>query len=177
MAGGRSRLVLKKDREGRRLFGNWPIPYNPRPGTYLAEVMVTSPGWASPKNFHSAFTIQPLKPQGLYSGYAALTLEGGKQLINGAVPALDGSDSARPQYAIDWAKFMGANMFCFLMGQTSVWDHLNPSDFPFSSRTGGSPQVRQGGARREYQVRWLYDHIQSSGRRLESGPLSILPGI
>ncbi len=132
MTGGRTKLVLKKDGEGRRLFGNWPIPYNPKPGTYLAEVTVTAPSWANPKSFHSAFTIGPLKPGGLYSGYAALTLEGGKQLINGAVPALDGSDSSRPKNAIDWARFMGANMFCFLMGQTSIWDHFNPKDFPFN---------------------------------------------
>src|SRR4029079_1328087 len=98
----------------------------------LAEVTVTSSEWDSPKSFRSAFSIGSLWPKGLYPGYAALTLEGGKQLINGAVPALDGSDSNRPKNAIDWARFMGANMFCYLMGQTSVWDHLNPKDFPFN---------------------------------------------
>ena len=27
---------------------------------------------------------------------------------------------------------MGANAYCYLMGQTSIWDHLNSKDFPFS---------------------------------------------
>ncbi len=132
MVDGRSKLNLKKDAGGGRLIGNWPIPYNPKPGTYIAEVTVSSSDWQVPKSFESAFTIPPLKPQGLYPGYAALTMEGGKQLINGALPALDGGDSMRASNALDWAQFMGANIYCYLMGQTSVWDHLNAKDFPFN---------------------------------------------
>ncbi len=93
MVDGRSKLNLKSDGDAKKFVGNWPIPYNPVPGTYIAEVTVTSPQWESAKVFESAFTLSPLKPNGLYPGYAALTMEGGKQLINGAVPALDGSDS------------------------------------------------------------------------------------
>ncbi len=132
MVDGRSKLTLKKDTTNGRFIGNWPIPYNPSPGTYLAEVVVSAPQWNTPKTFESAFTISPLKPQGLYPGYAALTMEGGKQLIKGAVPALDGSDSYKADNAIEWAKFMGANLYCYLAGQTSIWDHLNPKDFPFN---------------------------------------------
>jgi hypothetical protein len=131
--GGTDKLILKKDQEEGRLYGNWPIPYNPKPGTYIAELTVTSPEWKSPKVLRSAFTIPPLKPQGLYPGYATLTMEGGKQMINGAMPAIDGSESMRPGNAIQWARFMGANCYCYLAGQTSVWDHFNSQDFPFSS--------------------------------------------
>jgi 23S rRNA (uracil1939-C5)-methyltransferase len=129
---GKTAMPLKKDMDKRRFYGNWPIPFNPPPGTYVAEVTVRSPKWKSAKTFQSAFTVSPLKPSGLYPGYAALTMEGGKQLIGGAVPALDGSDSLRAVNAIDWAKFMGANAYCYLMGQTSIWDHLIARDFPFS---------------------------------------------
>jgi 23S rRNA (uracil1939-C5)-methyltransferase len=132
MVDGRVKLYLKKDMAGKRLLGNWPIPYNPKPGTYIAEVIISSSGWKSPKTFESAFTIPPLKPQGLYPGYAALTMEGGKQLVNGGVPALDGSNSSNTANAIQWAKFMGANIFCDLMGQTSIWDHLQSRDFPYN---------------------------------------------
>ena len=83
MVDGRFKLNLKRDTEAKKFTGNWPIPYNPVPGTYIAEVMVTSPQWESPKVFESAFTLSPLKPSGLYPGYAALTMEGGKQLIKG----------------------------------------------------------------------------------------------
>jgi 23S rRNA (uracil1939-C5)-methyltransferase len=131
--GNRDKLVLKRDNEEGRLYGNWPIPYNPKAGTYLAELTVTSPEWKTPKVLRSAFTIPPLKPQGMYPGYATLTMEGGKQLINGAVPAIDGSESMRAGNAIQWAKFMGANCFCFLAGQTSIWDHIISRDFPFST--------------------------------------------
>jgi hypothetical protein len=130
--GERDRLILKKDKESGRLYGNWPIPYNPKAGTYVAELTVTSPEWKSPKVLRSAFTIPPLKPQGLYPGYSTLTMEGGKQLINGAVPAIDGSESMRAGNAIQWARFMGANCFCFLAAQTSIWDHLISRDFPFN---------------------------------------------
>jgi 23S rRNA (uracil1939-C5)-methyltransferase len=130
--GGKEKWVLKKDEYDRRLYGNWPIPYNPKPGTYIAELTVTSPEWKGSKVLHSAFTIPPLKPSGLYPGYATLTMEGGKQLINGAVPAIDGSDSMNPANAIQWARYMGANCYCFLAGQTSIWDHFNARDFPFS---------------------------------------------
>lgn len=129
---GRSKLSLKKDSPHGKFTVNWPIPYNPVPGTYVAEVVVSSPSWTAPKVFESAFTLSPLKPSGMLPGYAALTMEGGKRLIGGAVPALDGSDSLRAANAIDWAKFMGANAYCYLMGQTSIWDHLNPRDFPFN---------------------------------------------
>ncbi|HVZ79317.1 MAG TPA: 23S rRNA (uracil(1939)-C(5))-methyltransferase RlmD [bacterium] len=128
----RTVMPLKKDNDQRRFHGNWPIPFNPIPGTYVAEVTVHSPRWKSPKVFQSAFTISPLKPSGLYPGYAALTMEGGKQLVGGAVPALDGSDSLRAANAVEWAKFMGANIYCYLMGQTSIWDHMIARDFPFS---------------------------------------------
>ncbi len=130
--GSTERLVLKKDADERRLYGNWPIPYNPKPGTYIATLTVTAPEWKAPKILRSAFTISPLKPQGLYPGYATLTMEGGKQLINGAVPAVDGSESMRPGNAIGWAKFMGANCYCYLAGQTSIWDHLESREFPFN---------------------------------------------
>ncbi|HXL72145.1 MAG TPA: 23S rRNA (uracil(1939)-C(5))-methyltransferase RlmD, partial [bacterium] len=130
--GGKDKWVLKKDESDRRLYGNWPIPYNPKPGTYVAELTVTSPEWKGSKVLRSAFTIPPLKPQGLYPGYATLTMEGGKQLINGAVPAIDGSDSMNAANAIQWARYMGANCYCFLAGQTSIWDHFNSRDFPFS---------------------------------------------
>lgn len=129
---GRTKLNLKKDTSHGKFWGNWPIPYNPLPGTYVAEVIVSSPSWPAPKVFESAFTLQPLKPSGMPPGYAALTMEGGKRLIGGAVPALDGSDSLRASNAIDWAKFMGANAYCYLMGQTSIWDRLIPRDFPFN---------------------------------------------
>ncbi len=132
MVDGHTKLNLKKDGNKGRFTGNWPIPYNPNPGTYVAQVVVSGPQWTSPKIFESAFTIASLKPHGMDPGYTALTMEGGKQLINGAVPALDGSDSMKASNAIQWAQFMGANVFCYLMGQTSIWDHLNPREFPFS---------------------------------------------
>ena len=132
MVDGRTKLNLKRDSSKRRFIGNWPIPYNPSPGTYVARVVVSGPQWESPKVFESAFSIAPLKPHGMDPGYAALTMEGGKQLINGAVPAIDGSDSMKASNAIGWAQYMGANVFCYLMGQTSIWDHLNPKDFPFN---------------------------------------------
>jgi len=130
--GGKEKWVLKKDKDDRRLYGNWPIPYNPKPGTYVAELIVTSPEWKGSKVLHSAFTIPPLKPQGLYPGYATLTMEGGKQLINGAVPAIDGIDSMTAANALQWARYMGANCYAFLAGQTSIWDHFNSADFPFN---------------------------------------------
>jgi 23S rRNA (uracil1939-C5)-methyltransferase len=130
--GGKEKWILKKDEYERRLYGNWPIPYNPKPGTYVAELTVTSPEWKGSKVLHSAFTIPPLKPSGLYPGYATLTMEGGKQLINGAIPAIDGSDSMNAANAIQWARYMGANCYCFLAGQTSIWDHFNSREFPFS---------------------------------------------
>jgi hypothetical protein len=132
MVDGRVKLYLKKDRNQGRFVGNWPIPYNPEPGTYIAEVEITSPDWAAPKVFQSAFSISPLKPRGLFPGYAALTMEGGKQLVQGTVPALDGSESMRSSNAIEWAKFMGANVYCYLIGQTSIWDSFKPQDFPFN---------------------------------------------
>lgn len=132
MVDNRSTLNLKKDASNGRFLGNWPIPYNPAPGTYVAQVVVSGPQWEEDKIFETAFTISPLKPNGLYPGYAALTMEGGKQLVGGAVPALDGGDALKAANAIEWARFMGANLYCYLMGQTSIWDHLNPREFPFS---------------------------------------------
>ncbi|HET9870482.1 MAG TPA: 23S rRNA (uracil(1939)-C(5))-methyltransferase RlmD, partial [bacterium] len=132
MVDGRTRLYLKKDPANARFIGNWPIPYNPVPGTYTAQIALTGPQWPDPKEFESAFTISPLKPSGLYPGYSALTMEGGKHLINGAVPPVDGRGGDSAANAIGWAKFMGANTYCFLAGQTSVWDKLNPKDFPFN---------------------------------------------
>ena len=132
MVDGRTKLNLKRDTPSRRFIGQWPIPFNPTPGTYVAQVVVSSPLWESPKVFESAFTLSPLKPHGMVPGYAALTMEGGQQLMGGAVPALDGSDSLRAANTIQWAKFMGANVYAYLQGQTSIWNHLNPKDFPFS---------------------------------------------
>jgi 23S rRNA (uracil1939-C5)-methyltransferase len=134
MVDGRSKLNLKRDTAAGRFVGNWPIPYNPAPGTYTAAVIVSAPEWASPKVFESAFTLSALKPSGLFPGYSVLTMEGGKQLIGGAVPALDGGERMTSSNAIDWAKFMGANVYCYLMGQTSIWGELRPKEFPFNRR-------------------------------------------
>jgi len=132
MPDGRAKLRLRKDPANGKFVGNWPIPYNPPPGTYVAQVVVTGPQWAAPRSFESAFTIAPLSPKGLYPGYSALTMEGGKQLIQGAVPSLDGSEGTNAAHAIEWAKFMGANLYCYLIGQTSVWDTFQPRNFPFN---------------------------------------------
>jgi hypothetical protein len=132
MVDGKTKLYLKKDPANARFVGNWPIPYNPVPGTYTAQIALTGPQWPDPKGFESAFTISPLKPSGLFPGYSSLTLEGGKHLINGAVPPVDGNGKDSLANAMGWVKFMGANTFCFLAGQTSVWDKLNPQDFPFN---------------------------------------------
>jgi hypothetical protein len=132
MVDGKTKLYLKKDPANARFIGNWPIPYNPEPGTYIAQIALTGPQWPDPKGFESAFTISALKPSGLFPGYSALTMEGGKHLINGAVPPVDGKGSDSMANAMGWTKFMGANTYCFLAGQTSVWDKLNLKDFPFN---------------------------------------------
>ncbi|HVM33081.1 MAG TPA: 23S rRNA (uracil(1939)-C(5))-methyltransferase RlmD [bacterium] len=132
MVDGKTRLYLKKDPANARFIGNWPIPYNPVPGTYTAQIALTGPQWPDPKEFESAFTISPLRPSGLFPGYSALTMEGGKHLFNGVVPPVDGRGNSSLANAMGWAKFMGANTYCFLAGQTSVWDKLNPKDFPFN---------------------------------------------
>jgi hypothetical protein len=132
MPDGRSKLRLRRDTPNGRFLGNWPVPYNPAPGTYVAQVVVTGPQWASPKSYESAFTNSPLRTQGLYPGYSALTMEGGRQLIQGAVPSLHGGEGTSQANAIEWAKFMGANIYCYLMGQTSIWDQFQPRNFPFN---------------------------------------------
>ncbi len=132
MVDGKTKLYLKKDPANARFIGNWPIPYNPEPGTYTAQIALTGPQWPDPKGFESAFTISPLKPSGLYPGYSALTMEGGKHLFNGVVPPVDGKGPDSLANAMGWVKFMGANTYCFLAGQTSVWDKLNLKDFPFN---------------------------------------------
>ncbi len=129
---GHSKLELRKVAEGRTFSGNWPIPYNPRPGTYLAQMVLVDPERSNPRVFQSAFTIPPLQPSGLEPGYAVLTMEGGKQLIKGMIPALDGSGTMSAAHAIDWAKFMGANVFCDLVAETAIWDRFYPQDFPFN---------------------------------------------
>jgi len=129
---GHSRLELRKESEGRKFSGNWPVPYNPRPGTYLAQMVLVDSERSNPRVFQSAFTIPPLQPSGLEPGYAVLTMEGGKQLVKGTIPALDGSGTMSAAHAIDWAKFMGANVFCDLVAETAIWDRFYPQDFPFN---------------------------------------------
>ncbi len=129
---GHTRVELRKEAEGRKFSGNWPVPFNPRPGTYLAQLVLVDPDRSNPRVFQSAFTIPPLRPSGLDPGYAVLTMEGGKQLIRGAIPSLDASGTMSPAHAIDWTKFMGANVFCNLVGDTSIWERFYPQDFPFN---------------------------------------------
>ncbi|MGH7739782.1 MAG: 23S rRNA (uracil(1939)-C(5))-methyltransferase RlmD [bacterium] len=148
MVDGKERLYLKKDTANNRFVGNWPIPYNPEPGTYTAQIALTGPQWPNPKGFESAFTISSLKPSGLYPGFSALMMEGGKHLIEGAVPPVDGKGGDSLGNAIQWAKFMGANIYCFLAGQTSVWGKANPKDFPFN-REGIELAHRYGAAAHE----------------------------
>ncbi len=129
---GHSRVEMKKESQERKFSCNWPIPFNPRPGTYLAQMVLADPERSSPRVFQSAFSIPPLKPTGLEPGYAVLTMEGGKQLIRGGIPALDGSETLSTAHAIDWAKFMGANVFCNLVAETAIWEKFYPQDFPFN---------------------------------------------
>ena len=131
---GHSRLELRKESEGRKFSGNWPVPYNPRPGTYLAQMVLVDSERSNPRVFQSAFTIPPLQPSGLEPGYAVLTMEGGKQLVKGTIPALDGSGTMSAAHAIDWAKFMGANVFCDLVAETAIWDRFTPRIFPSTGR-------------------------------------------
>jgi hypothetical protein len=135
MVDGRTKLYLNKDFRNKLFKGNWPVPYNPSPGTFFAQVSITGPKMASPKVFRSVFTIPPLKPRGLFPGYCALTMEGGKQLLHGMVPPVDGKGPMSASNAMEWAKFMGANVYCYLLGQTSIWDKLHPRDFPFNRAT------------------------------------------
>ena len=174
MVDGKTKLYLKKDPANARFVGNWPIPYNPVPGTYTAQIALTGPQWPDPKDFESAFTISPLKPSGLYPGYSALTMEGGKHLINGAVPPLNGNGKDSLANAMDWVKFMGANTFCFLAGQTSVWDKLNPQDFPFN-RGDVELAHRYGAAAHDAGLKFagLHDDLPRGGRRLAAGAGSL----
>jgi hypothetical protein len=129
---GHTKVEMKKVSQERKFFCNWPIPFNPRPGTYLAQMVLSDPERSNPRLFQSAFSIPPLKPSGLEPGYAVLTMEGGKQLIRGAIPPLDNNGNPSTAHAIDWAKFMGANVFCNLVAETAIWEKFYPQDFPFN---------------------------------------------
>ncbi len=129
---GQKRIKLVPNYQKRFFHVNWPIPFNPKAGTYIAQVTLKFPKWKRPRTFESNFSILPLKPWVLPTGFAALTMEGGAQSPVGAVPNLAKHHQESRAAVAQWTKFLGANAFLFLVGQTAIWHRFHPSEFPFS---------------------------------------------
>jgi 23S rRNA (uracil1939-C5)-methyltransferase len=130
---GRQTMVQLKSEPGDRcLVGHWPVPFNPIPGTYQVRLNVVWPNPAKTETFESAFTIPPLVPTLLPSGFAALSFEGGQKLETGRVPSLDGEGRDAYAHVAEWTKFMGADALFFLGAQTSVWGEIHKKEFPFN---------------------------------------------
>lgn len=113
--------------------GFWPIPFNPKLGSYRARVSVLDAGGAT-MNASAAFKIQGRQPHDLPKGFSVVTYEGGKKGPGDTPSPVPGEpDSWRN--LIKWADLMGADAFWHCVGQTQVWSKVKPEQYPWSTYT------------------------------------------
>ncbi len=115
-----------------RWSGKWPIPFNPRLGTYTARTQVWVNG--NTVNARATFAITGRKPFSLKPGFSVVTYEGGKK---GPYQTPGLTDQEKPSWKnmVRWAQSMGADAFWQCLGQTQIWDNLKEEEYPWSQGT------------------------------------------
>jgi hypothetical protein len=112
----------------KRWTANWPIPWNPNLGEYKAEITLVS------GNDKFTATV-PFKIKGrlappLPKGFCVMDIEPGESIIK-RVPGVGGKSVKIWENYTLWSKFMGADAMWDCVGQSQIWDHLDPQQFPW----------------------------------------------
>lgn len=124
--------LLWSDREG-TFAANWPVPWNAAPGSY--QLRLEGAGELEDRLRVSDFKLLKREPKPLKPGFAALTLESQEKLSEMRVVGPDGEEKDW-RGLLDWAKFMEADAFWLLVGDTpglepgEVWRSYNLSLVP-----------------------------------------------
>lgn len=112
--------------------GKWPIPFNPRLGTYQLKIQTWADGVTLTAKAN--FKIKARQPYQLKPGFSVVTYEGGKKGPN-KTPGVDSGDEPSWRNMVYWAEKMGADAFWQCIGQTQVWGKLKEDQYPWSKWT------------------------------------------
>ena len=115
--GGESRVVFQYDPERKDYRGVWSPPWNPRKGTYLAEVSVRIPDFPKPLINRTAFEIRGRKGSDIPNGFSVMTIETQLDLtrlpiidpLKGLLPAPSQENQEKEtdwRYFTRWADFL-----------------------------------------------------------------------
>lgn len=167
-------LTMKYDPENDNWHGKWPVPWNPTLGEYKAEVTLLYKG----KKYKDtlSFRINGRKPPPLPKGFSVMNVEPGHSIIQ-RVPGADGRSVKLWENYVLWAKFMGVDAVWHLVGQSQIWNDLNPGTFPWDKPTVA--QMNDFGAELHKQGikygAWISSFIML-GNRLDLAPYSQTTG-
>ncbi len=134
--GGIKFVVLKKKR--RYYFGHWPVPWNARVGTYVVEAKIVGSALGNQFRNKTYFQIINRQPPKISSGVNALVLEA--PATSAVIP---GPAGQKPHYHNNaaWARYIGANTFLILGGQTNTWQSSRRKRVPWDSGTLKASQL------------------------------------
>ncbi len=113
--------------------GKWPIPFNPRLGTYTVKLqqLLTD---GNTLTAVGTFKVKGRKPYQLPAGFSVVTYEGGKYGPN-RTPGLQAEDASSWRNLIVWTDYMGADAFWHCVGQTQIWGRRKAEQYPWSEYT------------------------------------------
>ncbi len=151
-----------------RWVAKWPIPWNPDTGKYTIIVIlkINNKKYASRRNF----TIYKKNPPKLPKGFCVMNIEPGDSIIK-RVPGVGGRNVKVWENYVLWAKFMGASALWHCVGQSQLWNKLDPKVFPWD-RTALSQIEALGEKCHKYDMKygaWITSYVVL-GNRLDLSP-------
>ena len=130
--GNLDKITMHFDPVTKKWLAKWPIPWNPELGQYRAYIVFKSGN----KKYSGRvnFNITGRKPYDLPKGFSSMNIEPGDSIIK-RVPGVDGKTVKVWENYLLWAKFMGADALFHCVGQSQIWNELNPDTFPWEKMT------------------------------------------
>ena len=126
--GNVDKLSLKYNPALDRWIAKWPIPWNPKLGDYKALIVLRINKKKYAANIE--FTVRKRTPRKLPKGFCVMNIEPGDSIIK-RVPGVGGKNVKIWENYILWSKFMGASALWHCVGQSQIWNKINPMVFPW----------------------------------------------
>lgn len=162
--GSTEEITLRYDAVRKNWLGLWPIPWNPKLGSYKAVVLFNT----GTKKFAGTvnFEITRRIPKPLPKGFCVMNIEPGDSIIT-RVPGLGGKSVKIWENYVLWAKFMGASALWHCVGQSQIWNTFKPEDFPWD-RINISQMTNLGNECHKYDMKygaWITSFVVLGNRK------------
>jgi hypothetical protein len=134
--------------------GYWPVPWNPRLGTYTVEIGIMHQDSSRTALARDSFDITGRTLEPIDSGFCVMNIESTNDFLENPFPTPFGPPGTQESF-VTWAQFLGADAIFYSVGQTmegqagvtdeQPWYPLNIELFPKVAATTKEAGLRFGG--------------------------------